>query len=275
MRAKLYGNVCVVIKQLRELVESLARVARKLRTVELIKNIPYEHRGIDRRQGEINGVARGNLRRVYGKLLLVVQKAVARGKEHILNPGLHHLLKAAVAFQPELHVGPVVAYHIHGGLRKFVAVLLVNPAGNGVHHFGTLERVNMIPTAPVLAVAAEKATVVNALESHSEVVARRVDRRRQYLNAPCVVYRVGMCAIYVETSHAGVSVRGEIHIAVEAERGEHLIARGVHRLAKIFYHPYSVGIELRPPNVETAHAARHIRHKVKPPAVGRYGGVGV
>ena len=206
MRTKLYGYISIVLEKLNKLVECRTRIISEFCTVEFIKNIPYEHGRIDRRQREIDRVARGMLNGIDSQLLLVIQKAVACGKEHIFHTGFDNLLETAVAFQPELHVCSVISYHVNRGLGKFVAILLINPTGNGMHHFGTLKRINMIPTAPVLTIAAEKATVVHTLESHSEIITGGIDRRRKYFHLPSIVHRVGMGAINVKSSHAGMTV---------------------------------------------------------------------
>ena len=73
----------------------------------------------------------------------------------------------------------------------------------------------------------------------------------------------------VETTHAWMTVRGEIEIAIRTEGGEHLIAWGVDGFAQILHAHESSTSDARAPDVHSALATRHIANKIQPHAIRR------
>ena len=275
VRTQFDARIGVVLEQAGQIVERLARVVGQLGAVKLVEDIAHEDGRIDRRQREIERIGRGDVGGVDVEVLLIVEEAVAGGQQDVLDAGLDLLLETAVGAHAKVDVRAVVAHHVDTGLRQLVAVLLVDVAEHGVDHLGLLKGVDMIPSAAVLAIGGEVAAIVHALESHREVIARRVDRRGKDLHGPLARHRVLAGAVDVEAAHTRVTVGGEIEFAVGAEGGEHLIAGAVDRRAEILHRADAVAVETRAPDVISAQAARHIGDEIEPASVGRDGGMSV
>ena len=114
-----------------------------------------------------------------------------------MDTGLHRLFKRTIEFHAEFIIRPVVANHIDLGFRKFITILLINPALNTLYYLRTFESVNLVPSAAVGPIGSEKAFVVHALESHSEIIAVGVNRIRQVGNTPSIRNGILSRTIYV------------------------------------------------------------------------------
>ena len=81
--------------------------------------------------------------------------------------------------------------------------------------------------------------------------------------------------IDIEPSEAGVTVAGEIKIAIRAEGGEHLVAWGVDGRTQILHHTCLGSTQQSAaPNVKSAHATTHIADEIQPLSIGTHSGVG-
>ena len=79
----------------------------------------------------------------------------------------------------------------------------------------------------------------------------------------------------VKPAHAGMTVGGEIEVAIGTEGGEHLVAGGVDGGTHILHTAHAVAGDAHPPDVEATLPTRHVGGEVEPFAVGRDGGMGV
>ena len=85
----------------------------------------------------------------------------------------------------------------------------------------------MVVASGVAAVRTEITLVTLSLEGHTEVVALGVHREAEVLHFPFFGHKE------IESSHAGMTVRGEIEVTVGSEGGKHLVTRGVDGFAEV------------------------------------------
>ena len=138
----------------------------------------------------------------------------------------------------------------------------------------------MVIATGITAVAREH-TALACTESDTEVIARRVHRHAHVLDDPTVHGRLVILVTglqlgnkQVQTTHAGMSVTGEIQQAVGTHIGETLVALGIDLWAHILEGTVLV-LEVDAPDVGAALASGHIAGEVEPLAIGADGGVGI
>ena len=80
----------------------------------------------------------------------------------------------------------------------------------------------------------------------------------------------------VETSQSRMSVAREVEIAIRPERGEHLVASGIHGFPQILDGTrLTMTQQTTAPDVESSHPTRHIADEVEPFAIRTDSGVGI
>ena len=132
----------------------------------------------------------------------------------------------------------------------------------------------MVPSAGIASAAAEKALVVQALESHAEIVPGAVHGVLQVLDVP-LLCGVALGAEEVQPAHSGMSVAGKEEVAVGTEGGEHLVTRGVDDRSQVFHGSQSVFAQSDAPDIQSAHSAGHIAYEIEPHSVWRHGWMGI
>ena len=132
----------------------------------------------------------------------------------------------------------------------------------------------MVPSAGIASAAAEKALVVQALESHAEIIPGAVHGVLQVLDVP-FLGGVALGAEKVQPAHARMPVAGKEKVAVGTESGEHLVSRGVDDRSQIFHGSQSVFAQSDAPDIQSAHSAGHITYEIEPHPVWRHGWVGI
>ena len=199
----------------------------------------------------------------------MIEESLAGTEEYIVDAGFDLLGEGAVAADTQFQVRAVVANHIYLCRRQFVAILFVHPALHGLHDLGVEETVDVVVAPGVSAIGAEVPYITHSLEGHAEVVALGVHGESEILDLPAFVDED------VEAAEAGMTVGGEIEVAVGTEGGEHLVARGVDGLTEVLYTARLIAAdEAAAPDVESSQTAGHVADEVQPFAVRGYGGMG-
>ena len=266
---KLDGHVGVLVEQFHELVEGGGRLRTQRGLVEVVEDVVNQHRRGDGGQRELQRVFLRLLGLFHFQLLLVVQESAAGGQQHVADARCCHVGERAVRAHAELVVRAVVAHQVYLCRRQFVSVHFVDPSLDGLHDFGVLEAVDVVPSASVASVGTEESAVVRAFERHAEVVGLRVERIARVFQFVSSCALVNLCDEDVEAAHARMAVARKIEVAVGTEGREHLVARRVDGVAQILNTTESAAAqELDAPDVESALAARHVRTEVEPLAVG-------
>ena len=169
------------------------------------------------------------------QFFLVVQVALASTQENVVHKGSDFLLKRSVTPDTQLLIRTVVTHHIDKSFGQFIAVLLVHPSLDGMHHIGTFERHNMIPSACIASVGTEEASVMQSLEGHAEVVAITVHGHLQVFYLPVSGYSVASGPEEIKSAHADMSVAGEVQVSVRSEGRKHLVSFRIDRSSHILY----------------------------------------
>ena len=271
VRTQLDGDIGVLVEHDYQFVECLGRCVGQCGFVELIEDIVDQHRDVDWRQRELQGAV-DTLVGVPRKadFLFDVQVAFACAKQHVIHSRFDDLSERTVHFHAQFQVRSVVAHHIDQGFGQFVSVFLIHPSRDGLHDFGVLEGIDVIPTFAVVTVAAEEATVIHAFKGHTEVIAHRVHRRPEVFNRP-PASAVAFSLEKIQSAHARMTIGREVELTVWTERREHLVARCVDRATDIFHSSEPVAHYSGAPDIQSTLASRHIAHKIEPFAIRRYG----
>ena len=131
----------------------------------------------------------------------------------------------------------------------------------------------MIPSAGIATIRREEAPVEQSLESHSEVIALRVERVSGMLYRPGLLARspdigIWFCDEDVESAHTWMSVRREVEVAIGTECWEFLISGSINRFTHILYGDYiASGSELCAPYIKSSHSPRHVRSEIEPTSI--------
>ena len=77
----------------------------------------------------------------------------------------------------------------------------------------------------------------------------------------------------IQSTQSGMTVGGEVQIAVRAESREHLVALGIHRTTDILHATQTSSGDTTAPDIQSALAPGHVGHEIEPLFIGRYGRV--
>src|SRR5574344_399187 len=206
MSTEFDGDVGVFVEQFHQLVEGCGGFRAQCRLVEIIEDIVDKHWGGDRGKRELQCIFLRFLHWFHLQRLRVIEIALACTEDGILHPWFYLLFKRTVTLHTYFYVCPVVTYHIYQGLRQFISILLIHPSLHRLYYLGIYKRVDMIPSAGIATIRREEAPVKQSLESHSEVIALRVERVSGMLYRPGLLARnpdigIGFCDEDVESSH--------------------------------------------------------------------------
>ena len=80
---------------------------------------------------------------------------------------------------------------------------------------------------------------------------------------PVTSERVVPRPIDIKTTHAATSIGREVEVAVGSEGRKHLVAFSINSRAEVLYCPEAASTYRGAPEVQPAHAARHVRDEIE------------
>ena len=229
MGGKFYGDIGVLVQQIHQTVQCLSTAFCQCCAVELIEYVADEYGIVDTGQRELQDKLLTDTACVHVQFLFMIQITLAGTKEYIIYIGGDFLDKGTVAAYAQLLVGTIVTHHIDKSLWQFVSIFFIDPSLDGMNNLGTFERHDMIPSAGITSVGAEESSVVESFKGHAEVVSATVHGNLQILYLPIACCRIAFSLEDIQSTHAHMSVAGEVKFAVRTERGKHLVALGINR----------------------------------------------
>ena len=166
----------------------------------------------------------------------MIEIALTRAQQDIVDTWLDLLFERAVATDTQTQVRTIIAYHIDLRCRQLVAILLIHPTLDRLDDFRIVEAVDMVVASEVATIGTEVATIEASFEGHAEIITLRIERRPKVDE----LFATDRQQKDIQASHAWMSVRGEIQVAIRTEGSEEFIARGIDGMAQILRHTYLV-----------------------------------